>query len=121
MSARLANRSQFSFNGTTYAATSVSVEAPQPEIVDMTSLGSPLGDPRMVPTGDVTAPGRISVEAFGFANPASLVGTIGLATFTTPLGSVSKRAICDSASVEGQVADLLRVRFSLTMTSYQGT
>jgi hypothetical protein len=117
MSARLANRSQFAFNGTTYAATAVTVEAPQPEIVDMTSADAALGGRRIVATGDILSPGRVSVEALGYADPRVLVGVAGNATFTTPAGSITARAVCESAAVEGRVADLLRVRFSLVMTT----
>lgn len=114
----LANRSQFEFAGQTYAATAVSVESPTPEIVNMTGIADGKDVVMMVPTGAYTAPGRISVDAFGFADPKSLAGEMGEAKFTTPLGTFSHDVVCESASVEGRVADLLRIRFSLLMTSY---
>ena len=117
MTARLANQSQFSFRGVTYFATSVSVEPPAAEIVDMTTNGTPLGQRRMIATGDALSPGGVSVEALGFADPTLLIGLLGDVTFTTPIGSVTKKAICESASVEGRVADLLRIRLSFVMTS----
>jgi hypothetical protein len=121
MSLRLSNRSQFSFNGQTFTVTSVSVESPEPEIVNMTAIGATVRQLRLVPTGDIVSPGKIAVEAFGFVDPSEMVGTVGEARFATTLGTVVQQVICDSANVEAQVADLLRIRFSLTMTSYQGT
>lgn len=118
MALSLANRSQFAFKGATYAATSVSVESPQPEIVNMTSAGDPKKTMNFVATGDYVSPGRIAVEAFGFVDPTTLVGQSGVATFTTRAGTFSGKAVCESAGVEGRVAEILRVRFSLLLTDY---
>lgn len=118
MARALANQSTFSFAGQTYFATSVSVEAPTPEIVNMTPIDAPVGTIRMVPTGDFTAPGRIEVQCLGFNDPKNLVGVVGSAVFQTPLGSVTKNAVCDAASTEGQVGSLLQLRFSLMPTDY---
>lgn len=112
----LANTSSFSFNGTTYTATAVTIEGPQPEIVNMTSRADAVGAMVMVPTGAYTAPGRISVDALGFSTPG--LGVIGNATFSTPGGSFTRRVVVESASVEGRVGDLLRIRFSLMYTDY---
>jgi hypothetical protein len=120
MSARLANKSQFSFKGVTYAATAVSVESPSAEIVDITTASTPLGKRQLMATGDVASAGRVSVDALGFADPSALVGQSGDAVFTTPVGSVTQKVICESASVDGRVADLLRIRLSLVMTSDPG-
>ena len=118
MSLSLSNRSTFAFRGNTYAATAVSVDAPTAEVVNMTGPSDAKDAVFVVPTGGVTAPGRIAVEAFGFANPKDLIGKLGQATFTTPRGSFTHQAVCESAAIEGRVADLLRIRFSLLMTSY---
>jgi hypothetical protein len=115
MSLALSQKSTFSFNGSTYYVTSVSVDAPQPEIVDMTSATDGASTIKLVPTGAYTSPGKVSVEAFGFGNPKSIVGTEGSATFTTQAGSLSVQAICESASVEAQVGQMLRIRFSLVV------
>jgi hypothetical protein len=120
MSRALANRSQFSFRGEVFFATSVSVDSPAAEYVDMTSATDPVGTSLIVPTGARTGPGKISVDAMGFKNPESLIGLAGQATFTTPLGSISRRAICESASVEGSVGEALKIRFSLVLTDYTG-
>lgn len=120
MSRTLANRSTFTFNGSEYLATSVTVEAPQPEIVNMTAHDAPGKNVVMVATGAYTSPGSIEVEAFGMMDPVSLIGVNGQATFKTPSGSVTRQCVCSAASVSGQVGDLLRVRFSLTPTDYTG-
>lgn len=116
----LANRSSFSFRGSAYTATSVSVDAATPEIVNMTAVGDPVGAMKMVPTGAYTSPGRISVECLGFADPIGLVGTTGDAVLSTSGTTITKRVVCESASVEARVGDLLRLRFSLMPTDYTG-
>lgn len=113
MSLALSQKSTFSFGGFSYYVTGVTVEAPQPEIVDMTGASDGVTTINLVPTGAYTSPGKVTVEAFGFANPKSLVGTEGAAAFSTQAGSFSVQAICDSASVEAQVGQMLRIRFTL--------
>lgn len=114
----LSNTASFSFKGTSYTVTNVSVEAPTPEVVNMTSSTDPAGVLVMVPTGAYTAPGKITVECLGCSDPAGLVGQMGTAVFTTSLATISKNVVCDSASTEGRVGDLLRLRFSLMLTNY---
>lgn len=118
MAISLAQNSTFSFGGTTYTVTSVTVDAPQPEIVNMTAVNDPVGTIRMVPTGAYSSPGRISVEGFGFSDPKDLIGVIGSAVFSTPGGSVTRNAICDSATVDAQVGQVLRIRMTLMPTDY---
>lgn len=119
--ARSAQGSTFSYLGIVFNVTSVSVEAPTPEIVDMTPPSAPLGTKVLVPTGDSTSTGRIEVEAlpFSFVDPVVLVGTYGQIEFTTPDGFLTRRVICDSASVAGQVGDLVRLRMTFVPTDFQ--
>lgn len=121
MSRALAHQSTFAFNGQTFFATSVSVEAATPEVVNMTAHNDAAATILNVPTGAYLSPGSVSVEAFGMTDPGTLVGTVGAAEFSTPLGSVTRRCICTAASVSGQTGELLRISFSLTPTDYQGT
>lgn len=117
--ATLANQSTFTFKGSVYTVTSVSVEAPQPEIVNMTGL---LDGPKvmcMVRTGAYTSPGRISVEGFGFYDPKNLVGQFGDVSFATPSGTVGQFCILDSASAEARVGDVLRVSMTFMPTDEQ--
>lgn len=121
MSRTLAHTATFAFAGATYFATSVSVEAPQPEIVAMTSINDPNNANVMVPTGAYTSPGRIAVECFGSTDPKNLVGVVGQAQFTNKLATITRNVVCDSASTEGQVGSLLRLRFTLMPTDYSPT
>lgn len=118
MAATLAQNSTFSFAGATYTVTSVSVEGPQPEIVNMSAKGGPVGQMKMVWTGSYTSPGRVTIDAFGFTDPLTLIGEQGNAVFTTPAGSITRNAICDSASVDAQVGQVLRVRMTFMPTDY---
>jgi len=114
----LSQNSTFSFAGGVYDVTSVAVQGPTPEIVDMTPGGAPVGQKWYLASGAYTDTGSIDVEAYGFADPINLIGVAGQAVFTTPLGSVARNVICESASVEGRVGELLRLRFTLKPTDY---
>lgn len=116
--ARSAQGSTFTFRGEVFTATSVSVEAPAPEIVNMTPASAPNGSRVLVPTGDVTSTGKIDVDGFGFADPITYIAKVGLAQFQTPLGTISRQVICDAASVTGQVGDVFRFRISFIPTDY---
>jgi hypothetical protein len=116
----LSHQSTFTFMGGTYDVTSVSVQGPTPEVVDMTPHNAPASQRILVPTGAYTDTGSIDVEALGFADPKNLTGLQGEAVFTTPLGSVTRIVICESASAEGRVGDVLRLRFTLKPTDYTG-
>lgn len=113
--------STFTFNGVAYSVTSVSVKAPTPEVVNMTNGSHDKGKIYMVPTGDYTSPGSVEVEAIGFSDPKGSVGTLGPLVFQTRGGSVaSTYAICSDASADAKIGDLLRIRFSFTLTDHQG-
>lgn len=116
--ATLANQSSFTFNGSTYMVTSVIVESPQPEIVNMTSQADGASIMRMVKTGAYTSPGRISLEGFGKDDPKSLVDSPGgQAVFSMAGGGqISRYCIIDSARVEGKVGDVFRVSITLMPT-----
>ena len=119
MARALANTATFSFMGATYFATGVSVDAPTPEIVNMTSVTNTAASAMvMVPTGAYTDPGKISVDCLGCRDPSSLVGQVGEAVFTTTQATITRNVVCDSASTEGQVGSLLRLRFTLMPTDY---
>lgn len=110
--------STFSFNGSAFTVTNVSVKAPTPEIANVTGINDPLGKMYLVPTGDFTSPGTVDIEAFSFQDPKSLVGILGSLAFSTPAGSVTYSAICTGAEAEARVGDALRCRLSFTITDY---
>lgn len=119
--ADLAHQSTLTFNGTTYTVTSVSVEAPTPEIANLTGFNTPVGKFGLAKTGDYTAPGRISIEGFGFDDPKAFVDNDPAdAVFATPKGTITRRCFVQSASVTGRVGDVLRISVTLTPTDYTG-
>jgi hypothetical protein len=117
--ATLANQSTFRFQGNVYTVTSVAIEAPQPEIVNMTAYNDGVQIMRMVKTGAFTSPGKISVEGFGLYDPKNLVGQFGQVSFVTPVGSVARFCILDSASTDAKVSDVLRVSMTFMPTDEQ--
>lgn len=119
--AKSSQGSFLTFDGTTLTVTSVSVRAPKPEIVNVTSKDDPPGKIMMRPTGEFTEPGAIEVEALGFENPADKIGKHGQLTFSTAGGTISNQwVICSDVSAEARVGDLLRLRMAFTLTDYTG-
>jgi hypothetical protein len=110
--------STFTFKGIVFTATSVSVEAPTPEIVDMTPPSAAVGTKVLVPTGDITSTGKIEVDGIGFDDPNIYVTEVGEARFATPLGTITRQVVCDSCSVTAQVGDFFRFRISFIPTEY---
>ena len=101
----------FTFPGFSAHYTSISVEEPEAEVVDMTGIADPIKKRRMIETGDVTRPGRIRVDYMrlaGTAAPLSLTALRGQLVISHQNISVSRQAILQSASSEMAVGDIIR-------------
>jgi hypothetical protein len=108
-----------SFTGFTAGVTSISVESPQAEIVDMTGLTDAIGVKRMVATGGILSPAKIRVDYIREAtspDPLTFQGTSGTLAISHAALSVSKPAIVESVSTEMAVGDLLRGSISFVAT-----
>lgn len=111
----------FKLDNTTLEVVSMSVEAPQPEIVDMTGGGDSVKSKVMVRTGAYISPGRVSIDGFGFADPMTLAGFSGQAVFTTsntPAVTITRWVIVDSVSVDAKIGDVYRYRITMTPTDF---
>ena len=100
----------------------ISVESPQAEVVDMTKVGDPVGYSVQAPTGAWTG-GSVSVDYLkrdGAGDPSSLVRSYGTLTFSSPKHSISKTVVCESASEEARVGDLVRGTINFRLTDYTG-
>jgi hypothetical protein len=83
----------FTFPGFSAHYTSISVEEPEAEVVDMTGIADPIKKRRMIETGDVTQPGRIRVDYMrlaGTAAPLSLTALRGQLVISHQNISVSR-------------------------------
>lgn len=116
----------FTFAGSlgtfTGAITSISVETPTAEVVDMTSPDSPIGYAVLVPTGDWSG-GSVTVEyiaATGAGDQQSIVRGVGTLSFGSPNYSVSRRAILESIRQDASVGDLVRGTANFRVTDYTG-
>ena len=118
----------FTFPGFTAHYTSISVEEPQAEVVDMTSVRDAIGKRKMVPTGDISSPGRIRVDYIRrptTTTPLAMVGANGInagnavvLTFAhATAGSFTAKAILESASNEVASGDLMRGSLSFVVDS----
>jgi hypothetical protein len=107
----------FNFAGVVATVTSVQVETPVAEIVDMTGVNDPLGHTVQVATGDIRG-GAITVDFIysGTTDPQTLIGRNGQLTFISSAYSVSRRAVLESASVAAQTADVVRGQLKFRMT-----
>lgn len=98
----------------------VSVETPEAQLVDMTSSTDPVTSSILVPTGELKG-GRISVDYVrysGQADPNSLVGGVGNASFSSTGFTVSKQVCLTNASEEARFGDVVRGTLNFTWTDY---
>jgi hypothetical protein len=87
----------------------------------MTAATDGLGYTFMVPTGEQTG-GTITVDFLTInADPWSFVKKVGDLKFTSAGYSISRRVICESASVSAQAGELVRGSLKFLMTDYRGT
>jgi hypothetical protein len=102
----------FTFAGFQAHFTSISVEEPQAEIVDMTAgFTDPLRVRRMVATGDIIAPGRVRVDYIRLSNtpaPLAIAGLSGQLSIAHANISVTRQAVLESATSEMAVGEFLR-------------
>ncbi len=116
----------FTFPGFTANYTSISVEEPQAEVVDVTGANDPVGRKRMVPTGDITSPGRIRVDYIRLAGtvaPLAMTGKIGvnageavsLSFSHGTAASFTAKAVLESASTELAVGEFIRGSLSFVV------
>ncbi len=121
MAGATAQGATFSFLGFSGRLTGISVEMPTAEVTNMTAAEDGLGYTFIVPTGE-WAGGTITVDFLTFnADPQSFVRKVGSLTFTSAGYTVSRRVVCESASVSAQAGELVRGSFKFLMTDYQGT
>lgn len=110
----------FTFNGIAATVTSVQVETPVAEIVDMTPITAPAGYTYQAATGDIRG-GSVTVDFLfraGGTDPQTLVGQNGLLTFTSSAYSVGRRVILESASVSARTGELVSGQLKFRMTDF---
>jgi hypothetical protein len=118
----------FTFPGFTAHYTSISVEEPEAEVVDMTSIDTPLGQKRMVPTRDVSSPARMRVDYVrlqGTPKPMAITGAQGVnggqavsIVFShATAGSFTVKGVLQSASSEFASGDLMRGSLTFVIDS----
>jgi hypothetical protein len=121
MAGATAHGATFSFLTFSGTVTGISVEMPTAEVTNMTAAGDGLGYTFMVPTGE-WAGGTITVDFLTTnADPQSFVRKVGNLSFSSAGYSISRRVICDGASVGAQAGELVRGSIKFLMTDYQGS
>lgn len=119
-----ASGATFTFNSDlgilTANVVSVSIETPEAQVVDMTPPSSAANVQLLVPTGEYKG-GTIQVEYIrkaGQADPATLVGGVGTASFTSPGLTKSRLVYLRRASEEARVGDVVRGTLDMAWTDY---
>jgi hypothetical protein len=121
MAGATAQGATFSFMSFAGTLTGISVEMPTAEVTNMTGVGSARGFTVMVPTGEQTG-GTITVDFLTInSDPWSFVKKVGVLSFRSAGYNVSRRVICESASVSAQSGELVRGSLKFLMTDYTGT
>lgn len=108
----------FSFSGFTALITSISIEEGQGEVVDMTAIADPVGYKRMVATGALLTPAKVSIEYMRTAatpGPLSVVGLTGNLTIAHASMTVSKLAVIEAAAHELAANDIVRGRATFVL------
>ncbi len=106
----------FSFSGFSGQVTGISVEAGQPEIVNMTGASEALGSVVMVPTGDYS-PGSITVDFLADGSIPS-TGAKGQLSFSSSAYSIGRNVVLESVQVDARVGELVRGTMKFVMTDY---
>jgi hypothetical protein len=107
--------------------TSISIEEAQPEVVDMTAIDDPLGGRRIMATGDVLSPAKVTIEFMrtvsdlGGFSPGYTTDTFGAVEGTLVISKspgfiLSQQAVLDSASTDLAVGDVIRGKMSFTIS-----
>lgn len=111
----------FTFGTFSGYVTGLQVEHPTAETIDMTGANDPIGSFVLVPTGAKRG-GSITVDFMhnGTYDVASLIGTYGTLSFSSTAYSVSKSVICETASMEARVAEVVRGTLKFLLTDYTG-
>ena len=105
--------------------TSISIEEAQPEVVDMTAIDDPLGGRRIMATGDVLSPAKVTIEFMRTASdlggfpPGYTTDTFGAVegylSISCPSFTLNQPAVLDSASTDLAVGDVIRGKMSFTI------
>jgi hypothetical protein len=121
MAGATAHGATFSFMGFNGKLTGISVEMPTAEVTNMTAATDSLGYTFMVPTGEQSG-GTITVDFLSSnADPWVFVRQVGILSFSSVGYSISRRVLCESASVSAQAGEIVRGSLRFLMTDYQGT
>ena len=106
--------------------TSISIEEAQPEVVDMTAIDDPLGQRRIMATGDVLSPAKVTIEFMRTASdlaeflPGRTTDTLehleGPLVISRQGFSFNQPAVLDSASTDMAVGDVIRGKMSFTIS-----
>lgn len=103
--------------------TSVSITSPTPEVTDVTGVGDLPNAKVMVPTGECSSAGTMSVEFIAtgsFANPQFITGRRCRVRFQSPYYVVQRNTVITGAQVTATQGDIVRGNIQFQITDYYG-
>ena len=110
--------------------TSLSVEEATQELVDMTGIGDPLSERRILTTGDVTSPAKVQIDymrraddltllppgSMGQNFPSGVQGTLQISHGPTGM-YLEKNANVESSTTEMAVGDVIRGKITFVINN----
>ena len=123
MAGTLAQGATFTFKGSRFTITSISVDSPTAEVADMTAWNAAASQSVIAPTGSWSG-GNVTVEFL--RTPATpdlspLVTKVGALAFSSPGFSYSRNVLLESYSEGAKVGDLVRGTAKFRLTDYYPT
>jgi hypothetical protein len=86
----------------------------------MTAATDSLGYQYLVPTGEWSG-GTITIDFLSATDPQPLVRKVGQLSFSSTNFRISRRVICESASIGAQTGELVRGSLKFAFTDWTGT
>jgi len=115
----LVSGARFSFGGSNWSISSLSVETPTAEVVDMTGIQDDKRSCVLVPTGVMTG-GSVTVDFYGTVDPQGLVGTRDNLNLFSQNLSIRRNAILEKANLDVRTGEAVRGTLTFRLTDYYG-
>lgn len=110
----LAHGTTFTFKNNQYSVTSIQAQSARAEVVNMTHKNAAAGFTYLYPTGDYAEPASVDIEFLGSGIP--LAKDHAMLAISGAAGAFSSYAICESATREARVGDVVRGRARFVIT-----
>lgn len=115
----LVSGASFIFGRGSWSISSLSVETPTAEVVDMTSVFDDKRSCVLVPTGAITG-GSVTIEFYGTVDPQEFVGMRDRLILYSRNFQITRNAILEKASLDVRTGEAVRGTLTFRLTDYYG-